>query len=132
LKLANVLALLLCTLSIGVGAEDAKSPSKVMRNVLEKHDLSGVDNKEIVFGKAIFPASGSIGFHTHPGDEAGYVLKGSITLKTKGKPDRRLVAGESFFNARGAVHSVEAGVEGATVLSTWVVDNGVPMATPAP
>jgi quercetin dioxygenase-like cupin family protein len=113
-------------------ADDAKSVPQAVRNVLEKHDQSGVDNKEIVIGTATFPVGSSIGFHTHPGDEAGYVTKGSVTLKTKGQPDRTIVAGQSFFNPRGAVHSVVAGADGATVVSTWIVDKGVPLASPAP
>jgi len=70
--------------------------------------FSGVADKEIVIGTATLPAGSGIGYHTHPGDEAGYVLKGTVILKTKGQPDRTLKAGESFFNPRGAVHSLVA------------------------
>jgi len=119
-------------LATSAAADDAKSVPQAVRNVLEKHDQSGVDNKEIVIGTATLPVGSSIGFHTHPGDETGYVTKGSVILKTKGQPDRTIVAGQSFFNARGAVHSVVAGADGATVVSTWIVDKGVPMSPPAP
>jgi quercetin dioxygenase-like cupin family protein len=45
-----------------------------------------------------------------------------------------LKAGDSFFNPRGAVHSVAAapGDEGATAVSAWIVDKGQPLATPVP
>ena len=124
--------LTVAVMTMSLRAEDIKSPPQVARNVLEKHDQSGVPNKEIVIGSANFPPGSSIGFHTHAGDESGYVTKGSITLKTQGQSDRTVVAGESFFNARGAVHSVVAGSEGASVVSTWIVDKGVPLATPVP
>jgi quercetin dioxygenase-like cupin family protein len=117
-------------LALSAGAQDAKNPQQAVRNVLEKHDQSGVDNKEIVIGTATLPIGSSIGFHTHAGDETGFVVKGSVTLKTKGQPDRTIVAGQSFFNVRGAVHSLLAGPEGATVVSTWIVDKGVPLASP--
>jgi quercetin dioxygenase-like cupin family protein len=119
-------------LTLSVGAQDAKTPPQALRTVLEKHDQSGVDNKEIIIGTAAFPVGSSIGFHTHAGDETGFVIKGSVTLKTKGQPDRTLIAGQSFFNVRGAVHSLVAGPEGATVVSTWIVDKGVPLANPVP
>jgi hypothetical protein len=60
------------------------------------------------------------------------VLKGSIVLQSKGQPDRKLMAGDSFFNSRRVMHNVIAGSEGATVLSTWVVDKGLPMLMPQP
>jgi quercetin dioxygenase-like cupin family protein len=118
-------------LSATAGASEPQN-AVVTRSVLEKHDQSGIDNKEIITGTASFPAGSSVGFHTHPGDEAGYVTKGSIVLKTKGQPDRPIAAGASFFNPRGAVHSVVAGPDGATILSTWVVDKGAPLGTPIP
>ena len=121
-------------LSLTAAAEEPKAPASVARNILEKHDQSGVPGKEIVIGTATFSAGSVIGYHTHPGDEAGYVLKGSLILKTQGQPDRVLKAGDSFFNARGAVHSVVVppGSDGGMVVSSWIVDKGVPMATPVP
>ena len=110
----------------------AQAPLQVIRNVLEQHDQSGVADKEVVTGTATFPIDSLVGFHTHPGDESGFVVKGSIILKTRGQPDRKVLAGQSFFNVRGAIHSVVAGPNGATVLSTWIVDKGVPIATPVP
>jgi quercetin dioxygenase-like cupin family protein len=110
----------------------ATSPPQPVRNILERHDQSGVPGKEVVIGTATLAPGASIGYHTHPGDEAGYVLKGSMVLKTEGQPDRLLKAGDSFFNARGAVHSVVAGPDGAMAVSSWIVDKGQPMATPVP
>jgi quercetin dioxygenase-like cupin family protein len=119
------------TLSVCAAADDAKPQPQ--RAVLERHDQSGVPGKEIVVGTATLPAGSVIGFHVHPGDEAGYVLKGSVIWKTRGKPDKTLKAGDSFFNPRGAVHSVVATEGGeAMVVSTWIVDKGKPLATPVP
>jgi quercetin dioxygenase-like cupin family protein len=105
-----------------------------VRTLFERHDQSGVPGKEIVIGSAMVPAGAAIGYHTHPGDEAGYVLKGSLILKVRGQPDRLLKAGDSFFNPRGAVHSVVAppGGDGGTAVSAWIVEKGQPLATPVP
>ena len=105
---------------------------EVKRNILERHDQSGVDGKEIVTGTAEFPKGGMIGFHTHDGDEAGYVVKGEVIWRVKGQPDKTLKAGDHFFNPRGSAHSVVASGDGGTVFSTWIIDKGKPMATPAP
>jgi len=115
------------------GAALAEAP-QVTRTIFDRHDQSEVPGKEIVLGTAELPAGAVVGWHVHPGDETGYVLKGSLILKTRGQPDRVLKAGDHFFNARGAVHSLIAlpDGEGGTALSAWVVDKGKPMVEPVP
>ncbi len=129
--------LLLAALALSFAAtamcEDAKPSAtpEVKRNILERHDQTGVDGKEIVIGTAEFPKGGVIGFHTHDGDEAGVVLKGELIWKVQGQPDKTLKAGDHFFNPRGSVHSlIAAPGDGGTSFSTWIIDKGKPLATP--
>jgi quercetin dioxygenase-like cupin family protein len=118
-------------LAVGAVADDAQPQPE--RKILERHDQSGVAGKEVVVGTATLPAGTAIGFHAHPGDEAGYLSKGSVIWKRRGQPDQTLKAGDSFFNPRGSVHSVVAADSGTSVvISTWIVDKGKPMATPVP
>ena len=119
-------------LSLNAVADDLKPQPR--REILNRYDQSEVAGKEIVIGTAAIPAGAAIGYHTHPGDEVGFVLKGTLTLKTRGLPDRVLHAGDSFFNVRGAVHSVaaDANGDGGTAASTWIVDRDKPLATPVP
>ena len=92
--------------------------------MFERQDQSGAPGKEIVIGSAMLPAGTAIGYHTHAGDEAGYVLKGTLILKTRGQPARALNVSDSFFDPLGAVQSlVEAPAgEGGTSVSTWIID----------
>jgi quercetin dioxygenase-like cupin family protein len=112
-------------------AQDAAKPEPV-RTVLERHDQSGFPGKEIVIGTATLPKGSTIPYHTHPGDEAGYVVRGTLILKARGQPDRILNAGDSFFNPRGAVHSLAAVSSDGVVASAWIIDKGAPLATPVP
>jgi quercetin dioxygenase-like cupin family protein len=112
-------------------AQDAAKPQAV-RTILERHDQSGVPGKEIVIGKAELPQGSSVPYHTHPGDEAGYVLRGTLVLKARGQPDRILNVGDSFFNPRGAIHSLTAVSADGAAASTWIIDKGMPLATPVP
>jgi quercetin dioxygenase-like cupin family protein len=132
MKLVPASLLAIAILSLNAAADEPGA--QAVRNILERHDQSGVPGKEIVIGTATLPPGSAIGYHTHPGDEAGYVLKGNLILKTQGQPDRALKAGDSFFNPRGAVHSLAAapGPDGGMAESVWIVDKGVPMATPVP
>ena len=135
MKPAHLLLIGAAALGLNAAADEPKAAAAApVRNILEKHDQSGVPGKEIVIGTATLPPGSAIGYHTHPGDEAGYVVKGNLILKTQGQPDRALKAGDSFFNPRGAVHSlvVAPGSDGGMAVSSWIVDKGEPMAPPVP
>ena len=134
MKLINSALIAVVALTVNAAADEPKASPQPVRTIFERHDQSGVPGKEIVIGSAMVPADTAIGYHTHPGDEAGYVLKGTLILKTRGQPDRMLKAGDSFFNPRGAVHSLVAAPagDGGTAVSAWIVDKGQPLATPVP
>ena len=118
-------------LSVGAIADDVKPQPQ--RSILERHDQSGVAGKEIVIGTLVLPPGTAVGFHEHPGDESGYIVKGRAVWKVRGQPDKTLEAGASFFNPRGAVHSLAGADSGDTlVISSWIVDKGKPLATPVP
>nr|WP_199044112.1 cupin domain-containing protein [Dyella sp. ASV24] len=135
LRLLVIAALLAGTgISAGTLAQDAPATAapQAKRTILDQHEQSGVPGTEIILGTADIPAGGMVGWHVHDGDESGYVLKGNLILKTRGKPDQVLKAGDHFFNPRGAVHSLAAapGSEGGVALSTWIIDKGKPLAEP--
>jgi quercetin dioxygenase-like cupin family protein len=115
MKLTHLSILAIVALSLNAAADEPKAAPPAVRTILEHHDQSGVPGKEIVIGTATLPPGSSIAYHTHPGDESGYVLKGTLILKVQGQPDRTLKAGDSFFNPKGAVHSVmpAPGADGA-------------------
>ncbi len=130
-KRGSVLLVSIVAVTATVAATVTQQPT---RTILEKHDQTGVPGKEVVIGTAELPAETAIGFHTHPGDEIGYVLEGTLVVKTRGQPDKVLKAGDTFFNVRGAVHSLIAapGSQGGKAVSTWIVDKGKPLSTPVP
>ncbi|WP_430392255.1 cupin domain-containing protein [Dyella sp. 20L07] len=132
--IATLLACLLVTAS-ACGQDAPSTPStgaQPKRTIFDTHDQTGVPGKEIVLGTADLPAGSVVGWHVHNGDESGYVLRGNLILKTRGKPDQVLKAGDHFFNPRGAVHSLVAapGGDGGVALSTWIVDKDKPLAEP--
>ena len=87
--------------------------------------------RHAVQARAEFAPGVAAGKHTHPGEELGYVLEGSILLEVAGQPPRTVKAGEAFFVPAGVVHdgkNVGSGV--AKVLATYIVEKGKPVATP--
>lgn len=100
------------------------------RTVLQQRDLS-VPGREIVSAIAEFQAKATVGRHTHPGEEAGYVLEGTILLEQDGKPAVTLKAGQTFFIPPGTIHNATNNESApARVLATYIVEKGKPLATP--
>lgn len=83
--------------------------------------------------RTVVDPGGEVVPHTHPGLEMGYVLAGKAVLQVAGSPPRSLSAGDSFSIPARRVHSVRnAGPGPLTMLSTYVVEKGQPIASPAP
>ena len=101
------------------------------RTVIQRGDLS-TPGKEVVSAIAEFQPGATVGPHTHPGEEAGYVLEGTLIFEIAGKPPVTLKAGETFFAPSGTVHNAtNKGTVRARVLATYIVEKGKPLATPA-
>jgi quercetin dioxygenase-like cupin family protein len=102
------------------------------RTMLQKGDLS-FGGREAITARADFGAGATSGRHTHPGEEVGYLLEGALRVEIDGKPVMRLKAGDTFFIPNGAIHNATTeGAAGAAVVSTYIVEKGKPLATPAP
>jgi len=105
--------------------------ASIKRTPLQKFDVPGT-NFETVIGIAEIAPNVSIGRHTHPGPESGYLLEGEFTLLVQGQPDKPLKAGESYQVPSGTIHDARTGAQGAKVIATYVVEKGKPLASPAP
>src|SRR5258708_19431621 len=96
MKSMHIALFAVVALTVNASADEPKPSAQPVRTIFERHDQSGVPGKEIVIGSAMLPAGTSIGYHTHPGDEAGYFLKGTLILKTRGQPARVPQPSSSF------------------------------------
>ena len=124
---------LLTTLAlVGVAAVIAAQQPGFKRTVLQQEKLSAA-GRDAVTAIAEFQPGGTVGAHTHPGEEICYVLEGSILLEQAGKPPVTLKAGQTFFIPNGQVHNAtNKGSSVARVLANYVVESGKPVATPVP
>jgi quercetin dioxygenase-like cupin family protein len=101
------------------------------RKMLQDQNLS-VNDRHAVQVVAEFTPGGVAGKHTHPGEELGYVMEGTLQLEVQGQPPRTVKAGESFFVPAGTVHDGKnIGSGPAKVLATYIVEKGKPVASPA-
>ena len=118
-------------LSLAVAAALHAQQPGFTRKMLQDQNLT-VSDRHAVQVLADFVPGGAAGKHTHPGEELGYVLEGTLELQVAGQPPRTLKAGETFFIPAGVVHDGKnVGTGPAKVLATYIVEKGKPVASPA-
>jgi hypothetical protein len=57
MKLVQLSLLAIAALSLNAAADEPKAAPQPVRTILERHDQSGVADKEIVIGRAMKPAT---------------------------------------------------------------------------
>ena len=102
------------------------------RTTIQQADLS-IPGREANTAIAEFQPGGTVGWHTHPGEEVGYILEGAIELEQAGKPPVTLGAGKTFFIPANTRHNaINKGTTRARVLANYIVEKGKPVATAVP
>lgn len=100
---------------------------------LLRSTVSGDDSKESVIRTVEYAAGASTGRHSHPGDEYATVLEGTLEVRLEGQEPRRVPTGQAYHNPRGVIHETRnVGDATARTVSTYIVDKGKPLTTPAP
>ena len=104
----------------------------ITRREIGRTDIAGT-NKEMVMVEVEVPPGAISPRHTHPGEEAYYVVQGS-TIQFASKPAEVRASGSGGINLREGPHAGYK-VVGDKVLrqvSVYVVDKGKPISAPAP
>jgi quercetin dioxygenase-like cupin family protein len=122
----SFVAVLLLVAVAAVGAQQ----TGFSRTVLQQVDISA-PGREAVTARAEFSAVGaSVGRHTHFGEEVGYVQEGTLTIEIDGVT-KTVKAGEAFIIPNGKPHNAtNAGPGKASIVVTYIVQEGKPLATP--
>jgi quercetin dioxygenase-like cupin family protein len=119
------------TLLLGGFVVGAQTPS-FKRTVVQQGDLA-IAGREVVQAVVDFQPGGTPGRHTHPGEEVGYVIEGTVSVEQDGKPAVTLKGGQGFLIPAGTIHNAtNTGTGTAKILATYIVEKGKPLATPAP
>ena len=116
-------------LFVAVAAAGAQQ-SGFTRTLLQQVDISA-PGREAVTARAEFTAPGaSVGRHTHFGEEIGYVQEGTLSVEIDGVT-KTVNAGEAFIIPNGKPHNAtNAGAGRASIVVTYIVEKGKPLATP--
>lgn len=75
------------------------------------------------------PSGVASGWHMHPGEEVGYILAGTVEMEIEGEPTLTLRTGDPFLMPPNTPHNAtDVGSDTGQMLSTYIVEVGVPLA----
>jgi quercetin dioxygenase-like cupin family protein len=95
-----------------------------------QHEPSSVPGREIVQVLTQIPVGVESGWHTHPGEEVGYIVAGTVEMRIEGKPTLTLRVGDGFLIPPGTPHNaLDLGPGTGQMLSTYLVEIGQPLVT---
>jgi quercetin dioxygenase-like cupin family protein len=95
-----------------------------------QRSASSVPGREIVQVLTSIPVGVSSGWHTHPGEEVGYIVTGTVEMRIRGRDTLTLHAGEGFLIPPGTPHDArDVGPGTGQMLSTYLVEVGRPLVT---
>ena len=91
---------------------------------------SSIPGREIVQVLTLIPVGVESGWHSHPGEEVGYILGGTVEMMIEGRTTLTLHAGDGFLIPPRTRHNArDIGPGTGQMLSTYIVEIGEPLAT---
>src|SRR5215475_13112248 len=118
--------------AIGANYVGAQGTPQITRTEILRKPMSGLEGKEVVVFLADIPPGGVAGIHYHPGDEAIYMLQGSLVFEPDKEKPFELKAGEITFNPAKHIHKAtnQNPSEPAKILNCMIAEKGQPLAFP--
>ena len=124
-KLFSVLVLL------GIASSVVAQTPPITRTRLLQSAIPSVETYEALLVRVEVTPHAAAGKHYHHGVEIAYVVDGTATLMVEGQPPRQVKAGDSFRIGERVKHDVATADAKLTILSTYLVEKGKPLAEPA-
>jgi quercetin dioxygenase-like cupin family protein len=91
---------------------------------------SSIPGREIVQVLTDIPVGVESGWHTHPGEEVGYIVAGTVEMQIRDAETLTLHAGDGFLIPPRTPHNArDLGPGTGRMLSTYIVEIGEPLAT---
>ena len=112
-------------------SHEIKSP-EVKRRIISRSDLTGT-NMEVLLVESEYQPGAELPRHTHPGEEAFYVVQGATT-QIPGQQQTKRDAGSGGINKRDVPHAgyKVIGDTPLRMVNVYIVDKGKPLMSPAP
>lgn len=115
-------------------APSPRPPHDALASALKRTELqhrpSSISGREIVQVLTEIPVGVESGWHTHPGEEVGYIVAGTVEMAIHGQPTLTLQAGDGFLIPPRIPHNArDIGPGTGHMLSTYIVEAGQPLSS---
>ena len=95
-----------------------------------QHTGSSIPGRDIVQVLTEIPVGVASGWHTHPGEEVGYIVAGTVQMDIRDQPTLTLQAGDGFLIPPRTPHNaLDLGPDTGMMLSTYIVEATEPLST---
>jgi quercetin dioxygenase-like cupin family protein len=116
------------------GTPGQSEPADALAATLKRTEVQrgplSVPGREMVQVRTEIPVGVASGWHTHPGEEVGYIVAGTVQMEIQDQPTVILQAGDGFLiPPRVAHNATDLGPETGQMLSTYIVEIGQPIAS---
>jgi quercetin dioxygenase-like cupin family protein len=126
-------AILLACLCMAAPALAQQAPPPKLTVLIKDAAVTGAPDKIFVMGTAEWVPGAQTGRHTHPGDEYGTVVEGTVMTRQGEGEWRTVEAGQNYYVPAGIIHETKNATDKpARTYNAWIAEKGKPLATPAP
>ncbi|MCW2523095.1 MAG: hypothetical protein JWO63_1430 [Frankiales bacterium] len=113
--------------------DDQAQPADALAATLKRTEVQrgplSTPGREMVQVRTEIPVGVASGWHTHPGEEVGYLVAGTVQMEIQDHPTLILHAGEGFLIPLRVPHNAtDLGPDTGVMLSTYIVEIGQPIA----
>jgi quercetin dioxygenase-like cupin family protein len=110
------------------------APADALAGTLQRTEIqrseSSIPGRIIVQVRTEIPAGVSSGWHTHPGEEVGYIVAGTVQMEIRDQATLTLHPGDGFLIPPRVPHNaLDLGPDTGQMLSTYIVESGEPIAS---
>ena len=118
------------------GAIEQSEPADALAATLKRTEIQrgplSLPGREMVQVRTEIPVGVASGWHTHPGEEVGYIIAGTVQMEIRDQPTLILHAGDGFLIPPRVPHNaLDLGPDTGLMLSTYIVEIGHPISTVA-
>jgi quercetin dioxygenase-like cupin family protein len=113
---------------------DQAEPADALAATLKRTEIQrgplSIPGREMVQVRTEIPCGVASGWHTHPGEEIGYIIAGTVRMEIRDQPTLTLHLGSGFLIPPRVPHNAtDLGPDTGQMLSTYIVEIGQPVAT---
>jgi quercetin dioxygenase-like cupin family protein len=113
---------------------DQAKPADALAATLKRTEIQrgplSIPGREMVQVRTEIPCGVASGWHTHPGEEIGYIIAGTVRMEIRDQPTLTLHLGSGFLIPPRVPHNAtDLGPDTGQMLSTYIVETGQPVAT---